>query len=1279
MIFFDFFSKRRFLLFTILFLLVAFFLVIAKSVKFSEDVLDFLPQTKDAESITDVFRMIQSNNKVVVVFSSLDTAKIKPGQLISCAESFSTDVKGKLCPELVREVTYKINEEQLSGTYDLIWNNLPLFLDDDDYRRIDKMIDSSFIDSAMNRNYKMLVSPAGMFMKKFIIRDPIGISKFALEKFNLSGIGNSYCIINNCIFSKDGLNLLMFITAANPASESYKNAEMIKVLDKIVENYNKKYGGNLIDIKYCGASVASVCNSTQIKIDFLVTMGIAVVLLLVFLACFFKDNTSILVMLFTVAFGGLFSLAMICLIKPDISLIAIGAGSLLLGIALNYSIHFYAHYLHVDTVREVINDLATPLIIGSTTTIGAFLGLLLVQSEVLRDFGLFSALCLVGSVLFSLIFLPFLMRKKKLKSEENKRQNIIDRISSYRFEQNRYVILGILVMTVLLFVMARHVSFDADMNKLGYLSPKLRKAEMTLKAISDSSLSEVYLVSKGRTLDESLKNNERLNTKVTALKRMHIVNHASGVSSVLLSDSLQRKKIIAWKLFWTRERKEELRRFLAFSSRKYKFTENSYTGLLLAIDKKYNSISSADFDYLKTRYAGQFISNDNNSNIVLTVLKINPANLDKVIKAFPENEHTSVLQSGSLLSHFIETINSDFNTVLLISSLLVFFFLLFSYGRIELAIIAFIPMLISWVWILGLMSLFNVKFNIFSIILSAFIFGLGDDYSIFIMDGLLQEYKKGIRLLNSYKTAVFLSAFTTFVGIGVLIFAKHPALRSMATLTIIGMISVVFISYTLVPALFKLLVQRKNTPRKFPVTLFGFIYATLCYSYFVAGCVFTVVFGLTFLNILPVRKKKRRLILHYIMMLVCRSTMYVMFFTKKKVYNLSSETFKKPCVIIANHQSSIDIPLLLMFYPKVIMITNNKLYYSKIGGVLIRMSGYLPSSLGYDEIKDKLTDYISDGYSIIIFPEGSRSPDQQIHRFHKGAFYLAEKMKLDILPVVIHGTGNYVAKGELLGKKSLISVKFLERISFENYSHGINYSDHAKNITRLYRQEFDRLLDNYKNPLLYNDIIVKNFIYKGPILEWYTRIKLRFEKNYELYNNLIPFDAVIFDLGCGYGYLSLILSLISNKRKIVALDHDSEKIQVANHCISKPDNLTFISENIIDFKFQKADIFVLSDVLHYLTPEQQINIIKKCFYNLNAGGKILIADANKDFKKRHNITKLTEFFSTTFGYNKKCQNKLSFFSAKMIEEIAKDLNFEINIIERNKTTSNLLFILQKNP
>ena len=155
------------------------------------------------------------------------------------------------------------------------------------------------------------------------------------------------------------------------------------------------------------------------------------------------------------------------------------------------------------------------------------------------------------------------------------------------------------------------------------------------------------------------------------------------------------------------------------------------------------------------------------------------------------------------------------------------------YGRIELTLISFIPMFISWIWILGIMGMAGIQFNIINIIVSALIFGLGDDYSLFIMDGLLQEYKTGKKNLSSFKSSILLSAITTIAGLGVLIFAKHPALRSIAVISIAGIVSVVIMSQIVIPFFFNLLIKNRVQRKLFPWTFTSFLKSSFAFSIFI--------------------------------------------------------------------------------------------------------------------------------------------------------------------------------------------------------------------------------------------------------------------------------------------------------------------------------------------------------------------------------------------------------------------------------------------------------------
>ena len=173
----------------------------------------------------------------------------------------------------------------------------------------------------------------------------------------------------------------------------------------------------------------------------------------------------------------------------------------------------------------------------------------------------------------------------------------------------------------------------------------------------------------------------------------------------------------------------------------------------------------------------------------------------------------------SLTSTIVNNLSDNFNYIGWACGFIVFFFLWFSLGSIELALLSFLPMAVSWVWILGIMSLFGIQFNVVNIILATFIFGQGDDYTIFMTEGCQYEYAYRRKMLSSYKHSIIISALIMFIGIGALIFAKHPALYSLAEVTIIGMFSVVLMAYLFPPLIFRWLVYAHGKERYRPLTL----------------------------------------------------------------------------------------------------------------------------------------------------------------------------------------------------------------------------------------------------------------------------------------------------------------------------------------------------------------------------------------------------------------------------------------------------------------------------
>lgn len=152
---------------------------------------------------------------------------------------------------------------------------------------------------------------------------------------------------------------------------------------------------------------------------------------------------------------------------------------------------------------------------------------------------------------------------------------------------------------------------------------------------------------------------------------------------------------------------------------------------------------------------------------------------------------------------------------------------------------------------------------------------------------------------------------------------------------------------------------------------------------------------------------------------------------KFEVENRVNENFKKPAIIICNHQSHIDLVALLIFNPKIVFLTNNWVWKNPVYGYIIRQAEYLPATEGMDAMMPQLRSLISRGYSVAVFPEGTRSKDGVIGRFHKGAVYMAKELGIDLLPIFLYGSGKILPKTSFYFRKGLLKVFVKERITAE--------------------------------------------------------------------------------------------------------------------------------------------------------------------------------------------------------------------------------------------------------
>ncbi|MCL2246534.1 MAG: 1-acyl-sn-glycerol-3-phosphate acyltransferase, partial [Lentimicrobiaceae bacterium] len=520
------------------------------------------------------------------------------------------------------------------------------------------------------------------------------------------------------------------------------------------------------------------------------------------------------------------------------------------------------------------------------------------------------------------------------------------------------------------------------------------------------------------------------------------------------------------------------------------------------------------------------------------------------------NNQSFSFDAGTIGRGMVNTLSKDFDKVLFICGFVVFVFLLFTLGRIELTLLAFLPLALGWFWILGIMDIFDVRFNIVNIILATFIFGQGDDYTIFMTEGLMYEYTYRRKLLASYKNTIALSSLIMFVGIGSLILAQHPALRSLAEITIIGMGSVVLMAFLLPPIIFKWITQHNGKQRLMPLTLRNLISSIYVFTVFLFGC-FVITMAGFFLFAFGKLTLKKKLRYHKLMCWVARFVVVRIPHVKTTYNHYDKNIFDKPAVIICNHQSHIDLMCVMSLTPKLIILTNDWVWNSPFFGRMIKYADYYPVSNGIENAMEQLQDIVEKGYSVMVFPEGSRSEDCSIQRFHRGAFYLAEQLNLDIIPVLIHGVGHFLPKKEFMLRKGEIHINVLPRIAYN--AMGETYVECSKSMRKFYINEYSKLATQVETADYYADLVKHNYIYKGPSVERTVRRNLKKHHNYRMLIDSLASKNRVLIKNCGYGEFPLLLSLVYKKMEITAIERDPDLLALAANCGSVPAHLRYAS------------------------------------------------------------------------------------------------------------------------
>ncbi|WP_228457441.1 MMPL family transporter [Chryseobacterium indologenes] len=1144
--------------------LCAFF---ASKINFEEDINQIIPKNEKSDLTAKVLKQLNFSDKIIVIIEN--KSREDSFQLSETADTFLQKIDP--LQKYISSVQGKVNDNEISETFDFVSQNLPLFLNQNDYQEIDRKLQKDSIAQQVENNYRSLVSPASLVTKEFIKKDPLGLTFLGIKKLNALNISKDFKLEDSYIVTKDGKNLLLFIDPKNKSNDTKANEAFVDQLNSIKDQINTQFKGKT-ELSYFGSPVIAVANAKQIKKDIQNTVMISMTVLLVLLMYYFRNFFTPVIVFLPTVFSVLLALLVLYFIKDKISAISLSVGAILIGITIDYALHILTHYKHNNNIEELYKEITQPIILSSATTAVSFLCLVFVRSEALKDLGLFAAITVILSSISALIIVPQLYRPKLQGEKVNK--NFIDRIGSYPYEKNKPLIIGCSVIIIACLFGFRHVGFNEDIGDLNYIPKELKISEAKLQRLSDITSKSIYTISYGNSEEEALARNSQLSSFLEKEKKEGKILSYNSIGNVVLSEKDQKNKIKEWETFWTGDKKNQTISELVHNGNKFGFNSSAFDHFNEMLHKNYSTLQLKDYQKVKALQISEFLNNENGFYTVSNVVKVNEGKRDAFIKDI-ENRHDALaIDRQQMNENFLGLLKRDFNTLINYSLLAIILTIIVFFRNFELTVLTMFPIVLTGVVTAGLLYFLGLELNIFSTVVCTLVFGVGDDFSIFLTQAMQKEHTTGKNELPTYRTSIILAVFTTILSIGSLIFAKHPALHSLALVALIGMFSVIVITSTLYPFWFRLLITNRAKKGLSPITFRLFLNSIISFLYYgLGGFIFSVA-GSFFV------KNARGKTLDLIKLLMAKfltSVLYSNPFVKKRVIKNPSEDFSKPAVIIANHTSFLDTLAIAMTTHKIIYLVNDWVYQSPVFGKLVRALGFYPVSQGIENGMDQLKEKIDQGYSLVVFPEAERSYTNDIKRFHKGAFYLAEQFGLDILPIYIHGNSEVLPKGDFIIYDGSITVKVGNRISKDDLSFGKNYSERTKKINASFREEFARLRTETEDENYFKKQLFLSYLYKdGDVVQ---EVKRDFNSNKSVYfelNKHIPADATILHIANDFGQKDALLTLYQASRKIFSWIKDDDKRETAAHSyLVKKRKLHYIKD--LSEVNKHIDVLLVSD------------------------------------------------------------------------------------------------------
>jgi predicted exporter/SAM-dependent methyltransferase len=792
-------ARRR----KIVLLLSAMFVVasvfMGRRLKLNEDFTDVLPMS--APAIAEQVEALQRLRQADRIYIDVATATTNSEQLADAAGQMTAALRD--IPQLT-DLRGEINAAGAGAAYEELQSQLPALLNSNELRELEPRLTATNLEARLAWLKKSMMQPQGMMFKEIAQSDPAGISDAVSARLRSlqAGAGDAR-IVGGRIVSADGRHALINAAPLFRSSQTGKSAALIEAVLKAARSVEEKFPAGAVRISVTGAHRAALDNATMIRADTARTSVIATasIALLIVLAC--RRRRLALMALLPVVFGALGAVAVLFLTGNLVSSVALGCGSMLIGVAVDYGI--YVVYQLDDSPPASREELARrvarmvpALAFGALTTMAAFFVMFLSPISGHRQLGLFGVVGVGLAALFAMFILPlFIPVEAAANGRPLPLTALLRRLFDWPARHGRLVLAALALFTLVCAAGMTRLKFDGDLARLNGVTRGTQQDEKTIRETWGQALSLTTIAVGGTTREEVLAKNEKVFRALEELRGQNVIASFSSIAPLMPSTRTRTANLRDWRNFWTTERQSQLHDSLAAAAGRLGYRAETFAPFLKAISLPETAPAPATNSALTLLTADFWSERDGRIYLTTLVKAGGTETFHQLRAAVKAAVPDALLLNKAALSDEVAQVARQALPVfgLLVAAINAFLIFLLL-GRMELVLVALLPMAAGVFWTLGSLGLCGLPIDAANFMFVIFVVGVGGDYSLFLLLGELDPLRGHPERRAATGAAVTMCALTALFGAGVLVLARHPALFSVGLTALLG------ISYSLLATLF---------------------------------------------------------------------------------------------------------------------------------------------------------------------------------------------------------------------------------------------------------------------------------------------------------------------------------------------------------------------------------------------------------------------------------------------------------------------------------------------